>query len=390
MCLLFLGVGTTQAQTAEQPVGFKVFFGTQSYNGDLGNEIGEFSDSDFLYGLGFSYYLNPMFDLSLDMQWMKLDRVNGPDDSVISQRNTRFDTDNFNANLMLRFKPLDTRLNPYLAAGIGGNFLQFDDTRVDESDFIFSVPFGLGVNYDLKENVMLNVQMVYNRTFNDKVDNYPVSSSETVFDAGSNPDLDGIDHDDFMTLSIGAVYTFGGGETMSMEERLLRQSMKNLEAAENANNEASATLRKAQELNDETERALTQLKEAQNQTQEQADMIRAEIVRVVNNVQFEFDKSEIIEPAYDELNSLADIMKAYPKLSIEVAGRADERGASSYNEQLSMRRAQAVKDYLVEQGVDASKVSVVALGESEPLMSGNSATAYAQNRSVQVTLSYNE
>lgn len=390
MCLLFLGVGTTQAQTAEQPVGFKIFFGTQSYNGDLGNEIGEFSNNDYLYGFGFSYYLNDMFDLSLDFAFMTLDRTNGPNDSVIAQRGTSFDTENFNTNLMLRFKPLETRLNPYIAAGIGGNFLQHNDIRVDESDFVFSIPFGWGVNYELKDNIMINMQMTYNRSFNDKIDNYPISSSETVFDVGSNPDLDGVDHDDWMTLTIGAVYTFGGGETMSLEERLLRQSMQNLEAAEDASSQASAKLRKAEELNEQTEEALENLKQAQNMTQEQADMIRAEIVRVVNNIQFEFDKSRIIEPAYDELNSLADIMKAYPKMSIDIAGHADERGPRSYNEKLSMRRAESVRDYLVEQGVDASKISIVALGETEPLMSGNSATAYAQNRSVQVTLHYED
>jgi outer membrane protein OmpA-like peptidoglycan-associated protein len=82
-------------------------------------------------------------------------------------------------------------------------------------------------------------------------------------------------------------------------------------------------------------------------------------------------------------------MDEYDGLSIDIAARADERGSNSYNNDLSQRRAQAVMDYLVNQGVSSSRISTSALGEDDPLMSGNSETAYAQNRSVQLTLSYN-
>lgn len=395
MCLLLLGVGTTQAQTAEQPVGFKLFFGTNAYNGDLGNEISEFADSDYLYGLGLAAYLSPAFDLSLDVQSLDLDKSNGPNDPVFAKRNTSFSTDVLNMNLMLRFKPGigTSRLNSYLAAGIGGNYLQTDsDVGVqhnEETSFVFSIPFGIGINYELRDDMSLNVQGIYNRTWDDELDGYPLDSSDAV-DGTSRPDIDGVDHDDFFTLSVGVVYNFGGDEDsrMTMEERLLRQSMKNLEAAENSSNEASSTLKQAQELNDETLAALEELREAIDQMPEESEDLKAEIVRVVNNVQFEFDKSEIIEPAMDELNSLANILQQYQGLGIDIAAHADERGSESYNEKLSMRRAQAVKDYLVGRGVSSSRITTSALGESSPLMSGNSATAYAQNRAVQVTLSY--
>lgn len=392
MCMLLLGVGTTQAQTAEQPVGFKVFFGTHAYNGDLGNEIGEFGDSDFLYGLGLSAYLSPAFDISLDAQSLNLDRVNGPNDTKFAQRNTSFSSDVVNLNLMLRFKPFTASdLNPYLAAGVGGNFVQYgSEASTEESNFVFSVPLGIGVNYELKDNVMLNVQGIYNRTWDDEIDNYPLDGTDAVQGVEAREDLDGVDHDDYFTLSIGAVYTFGGDEEdeKSLEQRLLEQSMKNLEAAEGSSEEASSTLQQAQQLNDETLAALEELRNAIDQMPEQSEDLKAEIVRVVNNVQFEFDSEEIIEPAYDELNSLAAIMQEYDGLGVDIAARADERGSNDYNQDLSMRRAQAVKDYMVEQGVSESRITTSALGEEDPLMSGNSATAYAQNRSVQVTLSY--
>lgn len=393
MLLLFVGVGTSQAQTAEQPWNFSIDFGTHSYNGDLGNELLEFSESDFQYGIGLATYLNPAFDLALKAKLMKLDRDNGPNDASFEKRNTSFETDNLNLNLMLRWKVFasNSDLNPYLTAGIGANFLQFDSgvrNKDNENATYFAVPFGAGFNFAINDNVMLNFEAIYNRTFEDGLDSYPVPSGDAMPGAATS-DFDGIDHDDFLTTSVGVSWNFGGEDQESLEERLLRQSMENLEAAERSSNEASETLNQAQQLNEETLAALEELREAIDQMPEESEELMTEMVRIVNNVQFEFDKAEIIEPAYDELNSLAAIMQEYDGLSVDIAARADERGSESYNEELSMRRAQAVKDYLVNQGVSASKISTSALGENDPLMAGNSETAYAQNRSVQLTLSYN-
>lgn len=393
MCLLFIGVGTSQAQTEEQPYNFSVDIGSHSYNGDLGNELLEFSESDFQYGIGLAAYLSPAFDVALKAKLMKLDRVNGPNDSVFNQRNTSFETDNFNINAMLRWKVFasNSDLNPYIAAGAGVNFLQFNSgARLDENKTYFAIPFGAGFNFEISDNVMLNFEAIYNRTFEDGLDAYPLAADEAVFDVGARPDLDGIDHDDFLTTSVGISWNFGGPDQESYEERLLRQSMENLEAAENASNEASETLDQAQQLNDETLAALEELREALDQMPEESAELMSEMVRIVNNIQFAFDESDIIEPAYEELNSLAAILQQYDGLSVDIAARADERGPQSYNEELSMRRAQSVKAYLIEQGVSPSKITTSALGESDPLMSGNTATAYAQNRSVQLTLSYNE
>lgn len=389
--LFFAGIYNARAQTAEQPLGFKVFYGTQGYDGDLGNELGGFSSDDHIYGAGFSAYLNSYFDLSLDVRWMKLDVENGSNDAYFERRNSSFETDNLNLDLLLRWKPLktQTRLDPYAAAGVGFNFLQDrSNARQDDSQFVFSIPFGVGVNYKFQEHIMLNVQATYNRTFSDDIDNYPLAAGEAAADVEPRPDFDGKDHDDFFTTSVGIVFNFGGGDSMNDDERLLKQSMDNLKAAEGSSNEASKTLRQAQQLNDETLAALDELRDAIDQLPEESESLEAEMVRIVNNVQFEFDKSAIIEPAHDELNSLAAIMQEYQGLHIDIAARADERGTEAYNNDLSMQRARAVKDYLINRGVDATRISTSALGESNPLMSGNSQTAHSQNRSVQLTLSY--
>jgi outer membrane protein OmpA-like peptidoglycan-associated protein/outer membrane protein W len=412
--VLVMGLGVAQAQTDENPVSFNFHYGISGYNGDLGNDMLEVDeeDTDVAYGVGFAFFLNDAFDLALNFNLFELDKNNTYKDDIFAQRGTEFETNVKNLNLMLRWKFLanDDKFNPYLAAGVGGSYLAINEggtfasadpsnpdnkgfnpgNPIDKGRYIFSIPFGVGLNYEVNSNFTLNFQSIFNRTFTDELDNFPTGNNDEK-DGFGNPDVDDNDHDDFLTTTIGVVFNFGGDEDsqMNMQERLLRQSMKNLEAAEESSNEAAQKLQDAEDLNQQTEQALNNLSEQRQQSMQEQDNLRAEMVRVVNNVQFEFDNYEIIEPAYDELNSLAAIMDEYDGLSIDIAARADERGSNSYNNDLSQRRAQAVMDYLVNQGVSSSRISTSALGEDDPLMSGNSETAYAQNRSVQLTLSYN-
>ncbi len=400
ICVLLLGVSNLQAQTEDDPWGFTVRFGTASYDGDLGNEMLEFGNDDAFVGLGLAYFLSDGFDLALNLNLITLDKYNGSDDNVFAKRNTGFKTNVVNMNLLLRWKFLfgETALNPYLAVGAGGNLMKYQDAtqdgepaaRIDDDEFKFSLPFGAGINYEVVDNIMLNFQVLYNRTFYDELDGFPLASGETKTGT-TNPEFDDKDHDDWLTASLGLVFTYGGDDEddMTMEERLLRQSMRNMEAAEDVNYEAAEALDEARRLNEETLDALEELQEERGMTDAQMREMRAQFVRIVNNIQFEFDRSEIIEPAHNELNSLADVMQEYENLDIHIEAYADERGTVDYNEDLAQRRAQSVKDYLAGRGVDTSRITTDIYGETESLMEGTSETAYAQNRAVQITLTYN-
>ncbi|HYW35528.1 MAG TPA: outer membrane beta-barrel protein, partial [Balneolaceae bacterium] len=330
-----MGIGTAQAQTAQQPLGFKLMYGQQSYRGDLGNEIFQYTGNDPLVGVGMSAYLNRYFGVALEAQYLPLDKKNGPGDAVFKKRNTYFKTDDFNMNLTLHIKPFKTRLNPYAAIGVGGNFLKAKDniTKKDHH-FMFTLPFGAGINYKINSLLMLNVEAIYHRGFNDwKIDHYPMPNSKATQYAinhepqhNFNRNIDGKNHDDFFTTSVGLVFNFGGGKSKkSIQERMLEQSMKNLKAAQNASDQASNTLQQAQQLNDKTLAALDSLKAARHQSQQKAQELKSELGEIVNNVQFAFDKSNIIDPAKKELNSLANILNHFPSLNVNIAGHADKR-----------------------------------------------------------------
>lgn len=85
---------------------------------------------------------------------------------------------------------------------------------------------------------------------------------------------------------------------------------------------------------------------------------------------FDFDKSVIHPEGKQHLNvEVVNKMKQYPQVeAILVTGHADRIGTDSYNQDLSARRAAAVKDYLVSQGIESSRIQTAAKGESEPVV----------------------
>lgn len=93
-----------------------------------------------------------------------------------------------------------------------------------------------------------------------------------------------------------------------------------------------------------------------------------EYLAEIDNIYFDFDKSNIRPDAAKELDKLVDLMQnEYPELVIAIGSHADRRGTDAYNQKLSERRAKATYDYLVAQGVDGSRIKdYKGYGETEP------------------------
>ena len=87
----------------------------------------------------------------------------------------------------------------------------------------------------------------------------------------------------------------------------------------------------------------------------------------INPIYFDFDKWNIREDAALELNNVVDVMKKYPTMKIEVGAHTDCRGPEEYNRNLSDKRANSVREYLVSQGIATENVKSVGYGESQPL-----------------------
>lgn len=109
-----------------------------------------------------------------------------------------------------------------------------------------------------------------------------------------------------------------------------------------------------------------------------------------SGILFGFDSSTLQPQAKENIYKLADILKKYPDSNILVAGHTDSDGAEQYNQSLSERRAKAVSDYTMMQGVSSSRLSVVGLGETEPIATNSTESGKQLNRRVEIAIFANE
>ena len=97
-------------------------------------------------------------------------------------------------------------------------------------------------------------------------------------------------------------------------------------------------------------------------------------------IHFDYDRSELTSDAQATLDAKIPVLNANPALRIRVAGNTDSRGSDEYNIALGQRRARAVRDYLVRQGIAASRITIDSRGEEQPVAQGEDESAWSQNR----------
>ena len=108
---------------------------------------------------------------------------------------------------------------------------------------------------------------------------------------------------------------------------------------------------------------------------------RAEKDAFVNElIHFEFDKSRLLPEAKAILKTKAKWLLANPTANVIIEGHCDERGTSEYNMALGDRRAHSAKNYLVDLGVPARRLTTISYGEERPIALGHNEAAWAQNR----------
>jgi outer membrane protein OmpA-like peptidoglycan-associated protein len=105
---------------------------------------------------------------------------------------------------------------------------------------------------------------------------------------------------------------------------------------------------------------------------------------------FEFSKSDLGDSARKNLNSLVTVLNNYPNTNIEIQGHTDSRGTDDYNMGLSVRRATAVRDYLRQNGIIATRMTTKGFGESAPAYSNDTQEGMAQNRRVEFLITAND
>ena len=120
------------------------------------------------------------------------------------------------------------------------------------------------------------------------------------------------------------------------------------------------------------------LTEDQIFAQKSLEQLNAE--KPLGEVFFDLDESSIRDDARPVLQRNADWMKRWTSTQVTVEGHCDSRGSSEYNLALGTRRATSVKDYLVNLGVPANRITVVTKGKEQPVCTEENESCWQQNR----------
>ncbi|MCU1301351.1 MAG: OmpA family protein [Candidatus Sulfotelmatobacter sp.] len=111
------------------------------------------------------------------------------------------------------------------------------------------------------------------------------------------------------------------------------------------------------------------------------------LVANMSDVLFRSGSFELLPGARERLAKVSGIVLAYPTLHVAIEGHTDSVGSEDYNQQLSEHRAQAVRDYFVQQGIDSTAVEARGYGKTEPIASNDTPEGRQQNRRVELILS---
>lgn len=119
---------------------------------------------------------------------------------------------------------------------------------------------------------------------------------------------------------------------------------------------------------------------------EEKPVVKDDPNKDLKSIYFDFDDANIRKDQFEFLDENIKILKKYNNLKVILGGHADDRGTAEYNLDLSQRRAEAVKNYLIEKGISASRITVYAYGEEYPAVEGQNESAWAYNRRVDISL----
>lgn len=348
-----------------------------------------------------------------------------------------YSTETGTADLRLLLSPFSLpNLNPYLYAGFGVS----KELNNSGTEYLPMVPFGAGIQTRISSGVLLAVSGGYNLSLSDKLDGR--DRTNTDLNSLTNTKQDG-----FYGFSVGLAFTIRGGydaaaelqkkELAEAEARRVKQQAdadaealrvkqatdteaRNIKALADAEalrvkqkSEADAKAQSVKESTDAEARRVKGLADAEAQRVKEASDAEARRVKeladaearrlaeqkdrdnntiivlekgktvVLKGVSFEFNKATLTNESETILTRAYNALVANPDVQVEISGHTDNVGSEQYNQVLSLKRAQAVKNWLVQKGIASNRMKTVGKGENEPVASNATDTGRAENRRIE-------
>ncbi|WP_372706252.1 peptidoglycan-associated lipoprotein Pal [Brevundimonas sp.] len=110
------------------------------------------------------------------------------------------------------------------------------------------------------------------------------------------------------------------------------------------------------------------------------------VVNVGDRVYFDLDSYRLRSEVYPRLDAQVAWLQRYPGVTVRIEGNADERGTREYNLALGARRAESIRTYLVERGINAGRIDTISYGKERPIAAGSTEDAFARNRNAHTAI----
>ena len=175
-------------------------------------------------------------------------------------------------------------------------------------------------------------------------------------------------------------------EAQRQQSAALAEQQKAQAESEAARQAAEESERQRQEAVRQKEEMRARLLAQLNQVLQTRDTVRGLVVNMPD-VLFDFNKYTLKPAARERLARVSGIVLAYPDLKLQIEGHTDAIGSDEYNQTLSEKRAEAVRDYLVSSGVSMNSVAALGLGKSDPVADNSTAAGRKLNRRVEMIVS---
>jgi outer membrane protein OmpA-like peptidoglycan-associated protein len=369
------------------------------------------------WGMQFRTYLqsdliSPMLKGQLGVGYVQLsaDPVNNPG-LTPSGLALGYSTDIILADFRLLFSPFTLpNFDPYLYAGFGLSRSISMNGGTDEGALAM-IPFGVGLQTRISPEILLSFNIGHNLYLSDALD-----GRSRVGTTYFNP-FTGGKQDGFYGFTVGAAFSLGGGDDAAEAQkkelaeaqarsvklqadaearRVKQQADANADAklakekadadaklaqekayadAKLAREKADADAKLAKESSDAAARRLAEQKS--NDTV--FVLIKGKTV-VLRGVNFEFNKATLTKDSERILWRAYNAMVANPDVRVVITGHTDNVGGQKFNQTLSLKRAQAVKNWLVKKGIASNRMRTVGRGLNEPVASTETDAGRAENR----------
>jgi len=433
------------AQSTDKQWSVGLFAGKNEYNGDLGNSIFNFKKASYNFGaLSLNRYLSKSFDLGIQGSYGDYGYYKNEIENFKSRKTEGILMLKYKLANGYIFKE-EAKLAPYFAVGAG--FAGYSGSRVVTGSSDMVLPVGGGVKYNISKAVAIQYQALYHFTNSDKRDRHVAKKNDSFLEhtlgivfsfGGGSKDSDGdgiVDKLDKcpkvkgLTAFAGCPDTDGDGIQDSEDKCPTVKGLAQFNGCPDTDGDGiqdsedkCPTVKGLAQFNgcpdtdgdgiqDSEDKCPTVKGLAQFNGCPDTDgdgipdnldkcpnvfgikenkgcpAVKDEVKKVfeqaLTGIQFESGKDVIKKTSYPILDNVVKIMKENPSYIIEINGHTDNQGDAAKNMTLSQNRADAVKKYISDKGVDVSRMTAKGFGITMPIADNKTAAGRAKNRRVE-------